>query len=64
MTLPATASLVASPPDVRKGYAFPEALEFTLGSARHITEAQPRRAEVKRPERHSLSAHQAAEPKT
>jgi hypothetical protein len=49
------------PPDVRKASGFPRDIPFLNGG-----EAQPRRFYIKRKpmERRSLSAHQAAEPRT
>ena len=57
--------LAAVPPDVRKGSAFPiqgplvfcEAMPHTPAA-----EAQPQKSKGRTTERHSLSAHQVAEP--
>ena len=66
-------SLAASPPDVRKGSAFPVPVFSEGGYASFIldsTEAQPPHSEAQPPhsieaypERQSLSAHQEAEPR-
>ncbi len=58
--------LAASPPDVRKGSAFPVSVFTEGGYASFIldsTEAQPPHSIEAYPERQGLSAHQAAEPR-